>query len=140
MATVNFYLDRADKQGKCFIMMTYAAGSQKFRHSVKFKVSPIEWVAKKQRLKVIDREDQLTKSQANKEPTQSLSATKKLKIKKKKLSNRLIHLKAYKTNTANGALKVSSKAPHSPSKFKGVRHKSANTYNGKLIYTNHPKS
>ncbi|HTE01712.1 MAG TPA: site-specific integrase [Mucilaginibacter sp.] len=51
MATLNFYLDRADKQGKSFIMMTYLAGGQKFRHSVKLKIFPGKWLANKQRLK-----------------------------------------------------------------------------------------
>jgi hypothetical protein len=51
MATLNFYLDKADKQGKSFIMMTYLAGGQKFRHSVKLKIFPGKWLANKQRLK-----------------------------------------------------------------------------------------
>ena len=40
MATLNFYLDKADKQGQSFILMTYLAGGQKFRYSVKLKVFP----------------------------------------------------------------------------------------------------
>jgi hypothetical protein len=55
MATVNFYLDRPDKQGKCFILMTYLAGGQKFRHSVKLKSFPKQWIKRKQRLKEFNR-------------------------------------------------------------------------------------
>jgi integrase len=51
MATLNFYLEKADKDGKSFIMMTYLAGGQKFRHSLKFKVIPGKWIKSKQRLK-----------------------------------------------------------------------------------------
>jgi hypothetical protein len=53
MATTNFYLDKADKQGKSFILMTYLCGGQKFRHSVKIKGPPSKWIARKQRLKGI---------------------------------------------------------------------------------------
>ncbi|MDN3549331.1 site-specific integrase [Mucilaginibacter aquaedulcis] len=52
MATVNFYLDKADKNGQSFILMTYLANGQKFRHSVKVKISPTMWLKSKQRLKV----------------------------------------------------------------------------------------
>jgi integrase len=52
MATLNFYLDKADKKGLSIIQMTYLANDQKFRHSVKIKVSPDLWVKSKQRLKV----------------------------------------------------------------------------------------
>jgi site-specific recombinase XerD len=58
MATVNFYLDKADKQGKCFILMTYLANGQKFRHSIKMKVFPGQWQVSKQRLKVRGMEDE----------------------------------------------------------------------------------
>ncbi|MGN6638405.1 MAG: phage integrase SAM-like domain-containing protein [Mucilaginibacter sp.] len=51
MATVNFYLDKADKQGQSLILMTYLAGRQKFRYSTKFKITASEWIKKKQRLK-----------------------------------------------------------------------------------------
>ena len=51
MATLNFYLDKADKHGKSFIMMTYLAGGQKFRHSLKLKIIPGKWILAKQRLK-----------------------------------------------------------------------------------------
>jgi integrase len=57
MATLNFYLDKADKQGKSFIMMTYLAGGQKFRHSVKLKIFPGKWLTGKQRLKENSNED-----------------------------------------------------------------------------------
>jgi hypothetical protein len=66
MATTNFYLDRADKEGKCFILMTYLAGGQKFRHSVKLKATPNQWVKKKQRLKEVTREDQLINAHLDK--------------------------------------------------------------------------
>jgi integrase len=59
MATTNFYLDKADKQGKSFIIMTYLAGGQKFRHSVKIKVLPSKWILRKQRLKENTKDDQL---------------------------------------------------------------------------------
>jgi integrase len=52
MATLNFYLDKADKKGLSFIQMTYLANGQKFRHSVKIKVSPELWLKNKQRVKV----------------------------------------------------------------------------------------
>jgi site-specific recombinase XerD len=58
MATTNFYLDKADKQGQSFILMTYLASGQKFRHSVKLKVFPGQWLASKQRLKVKTMEDE----------------------------------------------------------------------------------
>jgi hypothetical protein len=66
MATTNFYLDKADKQGKSFILMTYLAGGQKFRHSVKIKVLPTKWIARKQRLKENNKEDQLINSHIDK--------------------------------------------------------------------------
>ena len=66
MATVNFYLDKADKNGKSFILMTYLAGGQKFRHSVKLKAYPGQWLKKKQRLKELNREDQLINSHLDK--------------------------------------------------------------------------
>jgi len=62
MATLNFYLDKADKQGKSFIMMTYLAGGQKFRHSVKLKIFPDKWLAGKQRLKENNQEDKFINS------------------------------------------------------------------------------
>ena len=58
MATTNFYLDKADKQGKSFILMTYLCGGQKFRQSVKIKVLPSKWTSRKQRLKENNTEDQ----------------------------------------------------------------------------------
>lgn len=58
MATLNFYLDRPDKHGNSFILLTYQAGGQKFRHSVKHKVKPSQWLTEKQRLKVKTNEDQ----------------------------------------------------------------------------------
>ena len=66
MATVNFYLDRADKEGKSFILMTYLAQGQKFRHSVKLKVLPTQWAKRKQRVKEFNREDQLINSHLDK--------------------------------------------------------------------------
>jgi hypothetical protein len=65
MATTNFYLDRADKQGKSFILMTYLAEGQKFRHSVKIKILPSKWIARKQRLKENSQEDQLIAKSLN---------------------------------------------------------------------------
>ncbi|MDB5137430.1 MAG: Phage integrase SAM-like protein [Mucilaginibacter sp.] len=66
MATTNFYLDKADKQGKSFIIMTYLAGGQKFRHSVKIKVLPNKWISRKQRLKENSTEDQYINSHIDK--------------------------------------------------------------------------
>lgn len=62
MATLNFYLDKADKQGKSFIMMTYLAGGQKFRHSVKLKINPAKWISARQRLKENNNDDRFTNS------------------------------------------------------------------------------
>jgi len=62
MATTNFYLDKADKEGKSFIIMTYLAGGQKFRHSTKLKISPTKWIKRKQRLKENNTEDQFNNS------------------------------------------------------------------------------
>lgn len=58
MATTNFYLDKADKSGKSFILMTYLANGQKFRHSIKMKVYAGQWLTSKQRLKVRSIEDE----------------------------------------------------------------------------------
>jgi integrase len=58
MATLNFYLDKADKSGQSFIQMTYLANGQKFRHSVKIKITPNQWLASKQRLKVRQQDDE----------------------------------------------------------------------------------
>ena len=66
MATLNFYLDKADKQGQSFILMTYLAGGQKFRHSVKLKVFPTQWIKRKQRVKELNREGQLINSHLDK--------------------------------------------------------------------------
>jgi hypothetical protein len=52
MATVNFYLDKTDKEGKSPILMTYFANGQKFRHAIKIKIFPSQWLEKKQRVKV----------------------------------------------------------------------------------------
>ena len=62
MATLNFYLDAADKNGRSFIQMTYLANGQKFRHSVKIKVTPAEWLKGKQRIRVKEPEDEFTNS------------------------------------------------------------------------------
>ncbi len=62
MATLNFYLDNADKQGKSFIMMSYLAGGQKFRHSVKLKIFPGKWLPAKQRLKENNQDDKVINS------------------------------------------------------------------------------
>jgi integrase len=51
MATLNFYLDKADKKGESLILMTYLSNGQKFRHSVKIKIAPELWVKTKQRCK-----------------------------------------------------------------------------------------
>ena len=59
MATVNFYLDKADKEGKSPILMTYQANGQKFRHSVKIKILTSQWLIKKQRLKVNSLDDEM---------------------------------------------------------------------------------
>ena len=58
MATTNFYLDKADKSGQSFILMTYLCDGQKFRHSVKLKIYPAQWLASKQRVKVRSMEDE----------------------------------------------------------------------------------
>jgi hypothetical protein len=57
MATLNFYLDKADKNGKHPILMTYLCDGKKFRHSVQLKVYPGQWT-KKQRIKVKYPEDE----------------------------------------------------------------------------------
>jgi integrase len=51
MATLNFYLEKADKNGLSIIQMTYLANGQKFRFSLKIKISPDIWLKKKQRVK-----------------------------------------------------------------------------------------
>jgi len=66
MATTNFYLDKVDKQGKAFIMLSYLAEGQKFRHSVKLKILPSKWIKRKQRLKENNNEDQLINSHLDK--------------------------------------------------------------------------
>lgn len=58
MATTNFYLDKAGKDGKCFIQLTYLASGQKFRHAIKLKVASTAWLASRQRLKVKTSEDE----------------------------------------------------------------------------------
>ena len=58
MATLNFYLDRPDKAGRSFILMTYQADGQKFRHSVKIKLLPTQWLSAKQRSKVKSTDDE----------------------------------------------------------------------------------
>jgi len=65
MATLNFYLDTADKNGRSFIQMTYLANGQKFRHSVKIKVTPGEWLASKQRLKGKQQDDEFANAHLN---------------------------------------------------------------------------
>jgi site-specific recombinase XerD len=65
MATLNFYLDKADKNGRSFIQMTYLANGQKFRHSVKVKITPNQWLASKQRLKVKQPNDEFVNSHLN---------------------------------------------------------------------------
>ncbi|MVN20427.1 site-specific integrase [Mucilaginibacter arboris] len=62
MATLNFYLDKPDKEGKCPILMTYLANGKKFRHSVKYKTFPGQWLTKKQQIRVIEKEDQFVNS------------------------------------------------------------------------------
>jgi len=58
MATLNFYLTKEDKQGKCFILMTYLANGEKFRHAIETKVLKSQWITTKQRLKVTAIEDE----------------------------------------------------------------------------------
>jgi hypothetical protein len=65
MATLNFYLDKTDKNGRSFIQMTYLANGQKFRHSIKFKVLPNQWLATKQRVKVKQPDDEYINSHLN---------------------------------------------------------------------------
>lgn len=65
MATLNFYLDRADKKGLSIIQMTYLANDQKFRHSVKIKVSPELWIKSKQRLKVKQKDHEFFNARLN---------------------------------------------------------------------------
>lgn len=42
--------------------MTYLANGKKFRHSVKYKTFPGQWLTKKQQIKVIEKEDQFINS------------------------------------------------------------------------------
>ncbi|GAC1314656.1 MAG: site-specific integrase [Mucilaginibacter sp.] len=65
MATLNFYLDRQDKNGRSFIQMTYLANGQKFRHSIKFKVTPGQWLPTKQRIRVKNNDDEFINSHLN---------------------------------------------------------------------------
>ena len=65
MATLNFYLDKADKNGRSFIQMTYLANGQKFRHSVKIKITPSQWLPSKQRLKGKQQEDEFANAHLN---------------------------------------------------------------------------
>ncbi len=65
MATLNFYLDTADKNGRSFIQMTYLANGQEFRHSVKIKITPNEWLASKQRLKGKQQDDEFVNAHLN---------------------------------------------------------------------------
>lgn len=65
MATLNFYLDKADKNDRSFIQMTYLANGQKFRHSVKIKVTANQWLKSKQRLKVKQESDEFTNAHLN---------------------------------------------------------------------------
>lgn len=62
MATVNFYLDKTDKDGKSPILMTYFSNGQKFRHSLKVKILASQWLTKKQRLKANSLDDQIVNS------------------------------------------------------------------------------
>jgi hypothetical protein len=62
MATLNFYLDRPDAAGKCFILLCYQAGGQKFRHSAKLKIRPSQWLPEKQRIKFKTPDDGFTNS------------------------------------------------------------------------------
>lgn len=65
MATLNFYLNKEDKQGKCFILMTYLANGEKFRHAIETKVLKSQWMTNKQRLKVKAIDDEYLNSHLN---------------------------------------------------------------------------
>ncbi|WP_428330558.1 site-specific integrase [Mucilaginibacter sp.] len=65
MATLNFYLDKADKNGRSFIQMTYLANGQKFRHSIKYKLTPTQWLVSKQRVRVKQTDDEFVNSHLN---------------------------------------------------------------------------
>src|SRR5258708_14304424 len=65
MAKLNFYLDKGEKNGQSFIQMTYLANGQKFRDSVKIKITPNQWLASKQRVKVKQKDDEYVNSHLN---------------------------------------------------------------------------
>jgi site-specific recombinase XerD len=51
MATINFYVNKPDKLGKCFILLTYLANGEKFRHAIETKILKSQWLPNKQRIK-----------------------------------------------------------------------------------------
>ena len=65
MATTNFYLSPENKDGKCFIFLTYLANGEKFRYAVETKILLSQWLEKKQRIKVKVVEDDYLNSHLN---------------------------------------------------------------------------
>lgn len=62
MATLNFYLKKADKQGLSTILLTYQGSGEKFRYAAKAKVYPAQWIERRQRVKVKFESDNLVNS------------------------------------------------------------------------------
>lgn len=62
MATLNFYLKKADKQGLSTILLTYQGSGEKFRYAAKAKVYPAQWIERRQRVKVKAESDNLVNS------------------------------------------------------------------------------
>ena len=62
MATLNFYLKKADKQGLSIILLTYQGNGEKFRYAAKAKVYPSQWLERRQRVKVKSESDNLINS------------------------------------------------------------------------------
>lgn len=65
MATTNFYLNKPDKSGNCFILMTYLANGEKFRHAIETKVAKSQWLVGKQRVKSKGIEDDYLNAHLN---------------------------------------------------------------------------
>ncbi len=65
MATLNFYLNKPDKFGKCFILMTYLANGEKFRHAIETKILKTQWLSNKQRVKSKGIEDEYLNGHLN---------------------------------------------------------------------------
>jgi len=54
MASVNFYLNRADRKNECPIMLTYQLKGKRFRYWTKLKINKKAWGGQRVKINYLD--------------------------------------------------------------------------------------